>query len=359
MAYAPLIQARSGLNNDKRILAMTYLTRASALHGFDDFAASQKLNPTLLLREAGLPRDAQENPDSLISFERFAVLLELCSQASGNPNFGLQLGLHQGVGIFGSLLYLARNSTNVGEALRDLGRYFHVHDNYADVVVQPLDDHALLCYASRGEPLPGIRQVSELAVGVGQQLMRTLMGSRWQPEAVLLQHAPMATPAVYRRLLGLVPRFNSHSDALMFDAGLLEVPLSSADKELHRLMQQQLESMSQDQATQLPAHVQRLLRSFLPSGRVTVDYIADFMNISPRSLQRHLAEQGTSFQALLDETRQAMTMRYLSDSDMNLGQLTEVLGYSDQSAFSRAFLRWFGVSPREWIKQNNLRRTCS
>ncbi len=334
---------------------MTYLTRASALAGFEEFASSNGLNSDALLREAGLPADTLEHPDSLIPYHRFALLLELCAQASDNPSFGLQLGLHQGVGIFGSLFYLARNASTVGEALRDLGQYFHIHETAAEVIVQIQDEHALLCYISHAEDMPGTRQQRELAVGVGQQLMRTLLGSRWQPSAILLQHAPLASPTAYRRLLGMTPRFNSSYDAWMFDARLLDVPLANADKALHRLMQQHLDTLSGLKSNELPNYVQRLLRNFLPNGRVTVEYIADFMKLSPRSLQRHLAEAGTSFQQLLDQTRQSMTVRYLKESDINLTQLAEILGYADQSAFTRAFQRWYGVSPRKWIKQQNLR----
>ncbi|WP_212625532.1 AraC family transcriptional regulator [Pseudomonas sp. PP3] len=330
---------------------MTYLTRASSLHGFNEFARSQNINPDMLLREAGLPRDVMENPDALISFHRFALVLELASKASANPVFGLEFGLYQGVGIFGSLLYLVRNARSVGDALRDLGHYFHVHDNYGDVVVHQADEHALLYYASEAENLPGSRHVSELVVGVGHQLMRTLLGNRWQPAVAMFQHSAAVNPVRYRRLLGVAPRFNSAFDAWMFDVNLLSVSLSDADPALHRLMQQHLDNISRLHSNQLPSHIQRLLRSFLPSGRVTIDHIADFMRLSPRSLQRHLAEQGTSFQTLLDDTRQSMTLRYLEESDMTLMQLTEVLGYANQSAFSRAFQRWFGVSPRQWLKQ--------
>lgn len=330
---------------------MTYLTRASSLHGFNEFARSQNLNPAALLREAGLPWDVLDNPDALIAFHRFALVLELASEASDNPLLGLEFGLHQGVGIFGSLLYLMRNARCVGDALRDLGQYFHVHDNYGDVVVHQADEHALLYYASEAVNLPGSRHVSELVVGVGHQLMRTLLGSRWQPAVAMFQHAPAVSQSRYRRLLGVAPRFNSAFDAWMFNPGLLDVSLNDADPALHRLIQQHLDSISQVHDKQLPSHVQRLLRSFLPSGRVTIDHVADFMRLSPRSLQRHLAEQGTSFQALLDDTRQSMTLRYLEESDMTLMQLTEVLGYTNQSAFSRAFQRWFGVGPRQWIKQ--------
>lgn len=329
---------------------MTYFTRALAMAKFEEFALSQGLHSHALLRAANLPLDYQDNPDALIPYQRFARLLELCVEASGNPLFGLQYGLYQGVNIFGSLLYLIRNAQNVEEALTDLSRYFHVHDNASGVLTERDGKHAYLIYVPIDDNLPGQTQISELAMGVGHQLMRTLLGSRWLPDALTFKHAPLATPARYRRALGTLPRFNGSSYAWMFDAKLLDVPLSDADKALHQLMRQHLNNLSKLTSVELTDYIRRLLRSFLPSGRVTVEYIADFMQMSPRSLQRRLAEVGSSFQDLLDETRQSMAEHYLNESEVNLRQLSELLGYSDQSAFSRAFHRWHGMSPRQWMK---------
>lgn len=331
---------------------MNYFTRASSLAEYRSFASSQGLNVQEILRDAELSPTCLDRPEDLIPYSRFGRVMELSAERSGNPLFGLQYGLHQGVSIFGSLLYLVRNADNVGEALRDLSQYFHVHDNAADVVIEIQGEHALLCYRPVSLETPGLRQISELAMGVGQQLMRTLLGSRWQLEAVLLQHAPQVAASQYRRLLGVAPRFNSTQDALMFDASLLAIPLRDADKALHKLVQQHLATVSRLRRDELPSYVQRLLRNFLPNGRVTIEYIADFMQLSPRSLQRHLNEAGTSFQLLLDQTRQAMTQHYLKEAQISLGQLSELLGYSDQSAFSRAFQRWYGMSPSQWSKAN-------
>lgn len=330
---------------------MTDFSRASSLYGFAEFAASQGLKPAELLKEVGLPDDVLENPESLISYRKFLNLLDLCAQRSGNQLFGLQYGLHQGVGIFGPLLYLIRNAKDVSEALQELAHYYHLHSGAAEVKLELQGEHALLCYSPVDENLPSIRQGAELALGVGMQLMRTLLGSRWQPKAILLQHAPVSESSAYRRMLGLVPQFNTPFNAWVFDARLLESPLSSADENLHRLIQQHLDSLDQMSIHELPTHVQQLLRSFLPSGRVTIEQIADYMLLSTRTLQRCLAEEGTSFQNLLDKTRQAMATRYLRDSAISLTELAGLLGYSDLSAFSRAFQRWFGQSPREWQKQ--------
>lgn len=331
---------------------MTDFARASTLSGYHEFASSQGLDPVALLKAADLPSDILENTDTMISHSKFIRLLDISAKQSGNPLFGLQYGLHQGVSVFGPLLYLIRNARNVGEALRDLGNYFHLHTGSAAVRVELQGSHVVLGYHIEELNIPGLPQAAELAVAVGTRLMRTLLGNRWQPLSVMMQHAPLSSASNYRRYLGIVPQFNALQNAWVFDAKVLEIPLSSADEELHKLLQKHLDNLDHLAINELPSYVQQLLRNFLPNGRVTIEQIADYMMISTRTLQRYLAEEGTSFQALLDQTRQSMATRYLRDSSTNLTQLAELLGYSDLSAFSRAFQRWSGLSPREWKKQN-------
>lgn len=332
---------------------MSDLSRASSLARFQEFAQSQGLDPFELLNEVGLPRDILQQTEGLMSYRKLAALLQLGADRSQNPLFGLQYGLFQGVSVFGPLLYLIRNTGTVGQGLQELAHYYHLHSSAAQVLIEVHGSHATLSYTAEEHTMPGMRQASELALGVGNQLMRTLIGNRWHPETVMFQHAPGAPLAQYRRLLGTTPQFNSSNNAWLFDARMLSIPLASADTELHRLMKQHVESLERVTVDQLPDHVQRLLRNLLPKGRVTVEQVAEYLVLSPRSLQRYLANEGTSFKQLLDETRQAMAHRYLRDSTISFTQLAGLLGYSDLSAFSRAFQNWFGLSPTEWQKQNS------
>lgn len=338
---------------------MTDYARASALHGLVDFATSQNLDAQDLLKGAGLPADVLDYPESLISYRSILKVLELGALRSGNPLFGLQLGLQQSlVGTIGPLLYLARNSENVGEALHELSRYFHVHASSARVRLEVEGEHALFYYdPGESADLASLRPITELAVGGGLQMMRTLLGARWQPQALMLQHAPAREPQVYNRLLGLKPTFNAPFNAWVFDAKLLDVPLSAADQELHRLIRLHLDNLGQISVQDLPTHVQQIVRSFLPQGRVSIEQVADYLALSSRTLQRYLAEEGTSFQLILDQTRQAMANRYLCDSAISFTQLSGLLGYAELSAFSRAFQRWHGMSPREWKRKQGQDQT--
>lgn len=334
------------------ISQVTAFIRASSLFGLADFSASQGLNIQDLISDAELPHDVLEHPESFIPYRKFAALLESAVRRSGNPLFCMQFGMYQGLGSLGPLLYLIRNASNVGEALKELSHYFHLHSSSSRVRIEIKGEHALFHYdAADVKDVPSHRLVLELVVGGATQLMRTLLGSRWQPHALMLQHAPLREPQAYTRLLGLTPRFNSPYNAWVFDAKLLLAPLSAGDETLHKLIQQHLDTLDNMSVQELPAYISQLLRDLLPNGRTTIEQIAEYMDLSPRTLQRYLAEEGTSFQLLLDETRQSMAQRYLADSTISLTHLAAMLGYSELSAFSRAFQRWYGVSPKQWRAQ--------
>ncbi|VVQ20650.1 AraC family transcriptional regulator [Pseudomonas fluorescens] len=330
---------------------MTDFVRASGLANFSTFAASQGLNAEILLLQAGLPRDLEAHPESLISYRKVLNLLDECELQSRNRLFALQYGLFQGLNVFGPLLYLIRNAKDVRAALVELGNYFHVHSAAAQVRLEEQSEHTIISYTITDPTIFGSRHGAELALGIGIPLMRALLGKRWQPSAALLQHAPVAEPGQYRRLIGLIPSFNAPCNGWMFETSLLDTTQHAADPALHRLIQQHLDNIAQKSVQQLPELVQQLIRSFMPDGRATIEQIASHMNISTRTLQRQLEDEGTTFQDLLSATRQAMASRYLLDSNISISQLADLLGYSDQSAFSRAFQRWHGQSPREWRKQ--------
>lgn len=327
---------------------MTQFSRASSLARFEEFSKQNGLDHQHMLDAVGLPQNLLEHPESLISYQSFEQLMELCAEQSGNPVFGLEYGLFQGVDIFGPLLYLLKNAQTIGDSLVELASYYHLHSSGALVTVEQHDSLVILSYKPTLDNDNPSSQTIELAIGVGKQLLQALLGKSWQPQAIYLQHAPGTDSRAYRRLLGLTPQFNSETNGCVFAAAALKIPLSQSDPVLHQLMRQHMDKLDKIPMKELPSYVQHLISSFLPNGRVTVEHIAGYMLLSQRTLQRCLADEGSSFKQLLETTRKTMATRYLRDSDISLTQLSGLLGYADLVAFSRAFQRWYGKSPRQW-----------
>ncbi len=348
MLHSPPVRRLIKCANDLSFPAMHDLTRASALTGYPELALEYGLDPAAMLMAAGLSADTLEHAEGLVSYRRFLALLDASALQTGDSQFGLKLGLRQGITVFGPILYLLRNADSAGHALQELQQYFHLHMGAARVEISSEATHSLLAYKVINPMQPGISQGVELAIGVGLQLLRALLGRQWEPLAIMFEHKALAALSDYRKLLPCTPRFEAEGNAILIHTADLQQPLSQADPVLHRLMQQHLDSLQGLSDLALSGHVESLLRNFLPQGRVTVERIAACLALSPRTLQRRLNEGGTSFQSLLDTTRQAMAQRYLRDSSLSMTELTCLLGYADLSAFSRAFVRWFGVPPSQW-----------
>ncbi|WP_330114039.1 AraC family transcriptional regulator [Pseudomonas sp. JS3066] len=328
---------------------MTSFVRGIALLGFEDFARSQALDPHALLAEVGLPVDDLDGP---ISGERFAALLELCAARTDNLLFGLQFGIHQGTHALGDLLYVIISASSLGDALEALIRYYHVHSSGAELRLERHGHEVRLRFDVTDADAASVRQTVELAMAVALRLIQTLIGRDWKPNELLMRHAPVEKAGVYRALLGIAPRFDNPVNALVFDSTLLAARLSASDERFQRLIRRHFDELAHLNLQELPHYVQKLLRNRLPSGNVTVEQIAEQMMLSPRTLQRYLQTEGTSFQQLLDSTRQSMAIRYLRDSSISLTQLSALLGYTSLGAFSRAFSRWTGTSPQKWKQQH-------
>ncbi|MCU1717070.1 AraC family transcriptional regulator [Pseudomonas sp. 5P_3.1_Bac2] len=331
---------------------MTDYARASSLHGIAEFASSQQVSVDDLFKRAGLSPDILDYPENLITYQSLLKILEQGALSSNNPLFALQFGMQQNLAAsIRPLLYVMRNAGTCGEALQELSRYYQVHASSARVHIEIEEGHAFFYYSPAATlDLSRMQPITELVLGGGLQVMRMLLGNRWQPQALMLQHAPAKDLSAYHRLLGITPTFNAPANAWVFDAKLLETPLISADHELQSLIRQHLDNLGQITVEDLPSHVQQVVRSFLPQGRASIEHVADYLALSTRTLQRYLAEEGTSFNQLVDQTRRAIATRYMTDSNMSFTQLSELLGYAELSAFSRAFQRWYGMSPRQWQK---------
>ncbi|MGH8448927.1 AraC family transcriptional regulator ligand-binding domain-containing protein [Pseudomonas sp.] len=330
--------------------------RALSLTGFDQFARRQGLDPNQMMRLASMPVASLIRPEDILSFRHYCGLLEICRQRSNNSLFGLEFGLYQGIDVFGDIFILIHNARTIGDALLELRANFALYNGAAHIDLEVADGVALFGYRADDTAIRGLPQAEELACGVGLQLMRTLVGNLWQPRAVMFRHVPLADEGGYRQALGIKPTFSAAHSGLLFDECVLAQPLDCASETLHQLIAGHLSGMERLSADAMPGYVRQLLRNLLPSGRATIDRVADCMAVNPRTLQRHLAQENTSFQQLLDKTRQHMVLNYLQAPTISLTQVAHLLGYADVSTFSRAFHRWFGVSVLEWCRQSGVSR---
>jgi AraC-like DNA-binding protein len=176
---------------------------------------------------------------------------------------------------------------------------------------------------------------------------RALTAIDFSPREVWFEHSAPADTREHRRIFRAPLRFEQTCHALVLDRGLLDHPLVTADSRLCALLDRQ----AQDLLARLPREssvsdrTRRLLREVLRGGDAGVAAIARRLGMSPRSLQRRLAAEGSSYRGLLDEVRREIAVRHLGERDLAISEVASALGFSDATGFYRAFRRWTGASP--------------
>jgi AraC-like DNA-binding protein len=191
--------------------------------------------------------------------------------------------------------------------------------------------------------LPPHPQVTELSLGVFLQSARVIIGPDFTPLSVHLPHDPLTAEVGYRRYFGAAVRFAEPYAAVCLRRDDLARPLRS-DSAVHAVVQQYLSSISAPLAgPTVTGSVSTLIRRLLPTGHAERDLVAGHLGLHPRTLARRLADEGETFAGLVDAVRREQAERYLRDTDMPLTRLAGLLGYSEQSALTRACRRWFGA----------------
>lgn len=307
-----------------------------------EFLSRQGLEPTRLL---GPMPDDRERP--YVTIPAWRHMLELAEREVGGPAFGLRVGRCIGPRHFGLVGYLVLACASLGEALARAERYAAlVYDVNPMQLQQDGGDMVLQWGTEYGRPG---QLVDETGLAALVQMARDITGADWPLVRVAFVNPAPPDRHAYEDFFGCPVTFDAARTELRFPAALLGLPLRRPDAGLLELLDRQAEAML---ARQAPAHdherYRRALVPLLRQGRATLAALAAQFHVSPRTLQRQLAAAGTSFQILLDDTRRALACEYLADSRLSVADVAVLLGYSEQSAFTRAFRQWLGETPARW-----------
>jgi AraC-like DNA-binding protein len=329
------------------------LVRATALHGFVRLVHALGGDPGTLLTDAHLHQELLTDPDAYLPFRSVARLLERAAHDLDCPDFGLQLANRQSIEILGPIALIARHSATTSGALQSIAENIHIYSPALRIGLERLSETtARYTFAILATGLPIRTQMNELGIGVSAGVFRLLTGSQFRPLRVFLPHAAAAAPETYRRFFGCAVIFDA--DHCGFDVRTedLDRPRAEDDPQVREIVAQYLDEHRADHPDAgLVTHVRHLIGRTLPAGQATVVNISAHLGVHPRSLQRWLARSDNTFERLLDDVRREEAERYLMTSSLTLGQIARMLGYSEQSCFSRAALRWFGEPARVYRRR--------
>ena len=342
-----------------RSFAGNAFVRARALSGFAEVIASNGGDPEALLQQFGIDPSLLNDPESAVSLDAVARMLDHAAAALRVPDLSLQIAAYHDASVLGAIALVALNSARVGEALDAIATNIRFHNPSAYVRITVDRKNGIACYGQD----PGLaedaprRQVIEFVFAVAFKVLRAMTGEAATDWRVSFRH-PRGMPSNrYRKYFACAIEFDARRDGIEFPAALLDIPIDSADPGLKRLALRYLDHLERRHPSGLARRVSELIRRQLPNGGSRIERIAATLGMHPKTLHRRLKLEDVTFEQLVDDVRRALAADYLATSALPFSDVATLVGYSGQSTFIVACKRWFGVTPKAY-REGMLRRAA-
>lgn len=303
-----------------------------------------------LLSAAGLTAAQVDDPDGRLPVEAVSALWHAALVQSRDPGLGLRVALAVPFGAYRVIDFLAASAPTVGEGLTRVARYFPIINSALSWEIADDAGTRRMSIAHPGIPGELPRPYAEYALAVTILHCRHASGFDWPLEEVGFAFVAPPSIEAHARAFGCPVRFGQPRNALVIGQATWDLPSRASSSDLLRTLEAHAATLltSLDVVRETTAQVARVIVDELEGGDPSLAAVARRMAVSPRTLQRRLAIEGTSFAEVLDQTRRHVAEAYIKDRALALTEVSYLLGFSEPSAFTRAFQRWFGLAPRQF-----------
>lgn len=295
------------------------------------------------------------NPERLVSptlslhLPNYCKVLEFAAEQSGCDNFGLYYGQQFQPKSLGLIGYIALCSATLEQALLNMTQYFYLHQK--DTLTRMLDLGAYwrIDYQVQHGAILTRRQDAELTLGMFINVVREILGPYYAPHAIHFEHPRPMCWQEHSRLFHAAVFFEQPFNSIVLLKKDLQVTMPMHDPLLLNVMIDTLKLLNlstpiQALSDQVRSHIQIQLNQ----GKISLEQIAQDLGMTRCVLSRRLKAEGMSFTTLLEAVRCELANYYIKQHDISISEMAFLLGYSEVSAFSRAFRRWFGNNPRQF-----------
>jgi AraC-like DNA-binding protein len=321
-------------------------------------AVSAGINVEPLMVKAGVTRKQVEDQSVRLAVKAQIKFVELVADALDDDLLGFHLARDYDPRENGLLHYVLNSSDLLGDALRRAERYSTIVNQGMSLRVREGKELSVTFKYVGVERILDRHQIEFWVAGLVRGC-RQLTSRRLQPSYVGLVHRRKGGAPELVRFLGCDVEFGADTDEVAFPGTVKQMPVVSADPYLNKLLIKYCEdARSHREAGRLTFRVavENAIAPLLPHGRAKADEIARQLGMSLRTLERRLGSEGLTFAGILSELRFDLAKRYLQEGDLSISKIAWLLGYQDASAFTHAFKRWTGKSPREARTQEKMLR---
>lgn len=349
----PLRDGRNGADDefggDPVAPGAVYLVRLAVLTGYVKMATSLGLDTRVMLKAAGLSPALLTHIEQLIPASVAIRLLEESARMSGCMTFGLRMGMARKLSDMGMIAILLSLQPTLADCLRAVDQH---RDRIVPILALNLERHDDIAIIGLDLALPDAephRQANDLVLAASMLIIRDILGDDWRPECTRFSY-PEPAPSdrlLYQQAFGDDVEFNAELNGFVIRAADLDAPREGADPAMQRYAETLIELALGPAQPSFARTVQQALMYLLGSSQPALPTTAAALGLNPRTLQRHLRDEGVSFRDLVDQTRMQLAARLLANPATRIAEVADALGYSSTGAFSRWYRQAFGRAPTE------------
>jgi len=266
-----------------------------------------------------------------------------------DPAFALRAARCWHPSDLGALGFAWLASSTLRTALQRLERYGRILGEKARIRLEATDKGLRLVFENRRSDALVAALGTDYAFALVMDMCRMNFGASLRPLAVTLGRARPADPTPWNKFFGVEVRFGEARDSVLLSRRDVDTALPVANRQiagaLDAILAKQLAALDR---SNVAARCKAELLERMASGESPEEDIAKSLHMSRRTLQRKLAEADLTYQQLVDDTRRDLALRYIEDARRSITEITFLLGFSGQSAFTRAFRRWTGKAPTDY-----------
>lgn len=322
------------------------------LSGAQDLITELGGNPSQLAQQAGLPIASLRDGDIPVDLSSVLTFMELASHQLHCRNFSILLAGRNGLDVFGPLWILLRSARTLRQMLEDLASNYDMYTKAAAISLEEIGETMALSWDTTTDLAVSAALGAEYGFAMLVNELRKL-DATFVPLAVQFRHESPQDLSMHKELFGPNLSFNQDRNAIHLANHTLALPMSSANTRVHSLVRSMFRCETQMGHANLSYRLENIVRSLLPYSPCTIDEVAQSLGVSKRVLQDRLKRECTSFKEIRDKVRYDLALKYLQNSSLSLAEISEILGYSELSAFSRSFRRWHG-EPASSVRRGRL-----
>jgi AraC-like DNA-binding protein len=366
----------SGRNIDylSRIIDISYQNTNDSAYAAVNAPIGIKTEPTISYQFVSSLFDAiQDRPDviseglgryefsgldpgtSKVSLRRYIGLFEWLSEKLGRPYLGLELSQLGGPEMLGVISYLFFASKDLETAVRNFGHYLQALQEHSQLELEFDEEYAHIDYGILDDRITHRRQDSEYSLGHTWHLMQLFSGNACRLTMVEFEHdRPPGGEGPYRRLFGAPVLFRRRANRLHLRRDQLTFPSRSGDPNLYPILEAHIQALiSRSSRIETFRDQVRSQLTHEAIGRgIRAREVAAQLGISIATLHRRLAAEDTSYKKIADEQTKSLASLLIAQKSLSIATIAGRLGYSETAALTRAFHRWFGMSPRDYRKSH-------